>query len=145
MADKTPKGQAAGWTEHEVLVYVLSGMEYSQFKIDYNNAPIPAGRNANGIRQKINKLLIALKPELDALKAGEPLPTVEGTPKKTATPRKRKGKGDDMGDADASPKKRGRAKKNATPEVQADDEKMHVKEEVKEEVLEEEQLVEEEV
>ncbi|KAF2853945.1 hypothetical protein T440DRAFT_496772 [Plenodomus tracheiphilus IPT5] len=142
MADKTPKGSAAGWTEHEVLVYVLSGMEHSHFKIDYNNAPIPAGRNANGIRQKINKMLIALKPELDALKAGQPLPTTEATPKKTPTPRKRKGKGDDAGDGDGSPKKRGRPKKSVTPKDEVDEEDIPVK---KEEVQDEEQLVEDEV
>ncbi|KAH9861586.1 hypothetical protein J1614_011336 [Plenodomus biglobosus] len=133
MTDKTPKGQAAGWTEHEFLVYVLSAMEHSQLKIDYNSAPIPVGRNANGIRQKFNKMLIALKPEMDALKAGEPLPNTESTPKKTPTSRKRKTKSGDAGDGDGSPKKRGHPKKSATPEAAFNDE--HVKYEVQNEEL----------
>ena len=58
----------------------------------------------------------ALRAEIDAIKAGEPLPvpTVEGTPKKAGTPRKRKAKEEDEnGNKDGSPKKRGRPKKNA--------------------------------
>ncbi|CBY02220.1 hypothetical protein IAQ61_006806 [Plenodomus lingam] len=134
MADNTPKAPGAGWTEHEVLVYILSGMEHSKFKIDYSNAPIPVGRSADGIRQKINKLVLALKPEMDALKGGQSLPTTttasESTPRKKATPRKRKGKVEDADNAGGSPKKRGRPKKIVTPKDEADDEDINVKEEV---------------
>jgi hypothetical protein len=76
-----------------------------------------------------------LKAEIDALKNGEALPApAEGsTPKKPATPRKRKVKTDDeaAADADASPKKaRGRPKKKAAePEPEIEDEAT-VKEEV---------------
>jgi hypothetical protein len=37
------------------------------------NAPIPAGRNANGCSQKINKMKTTLRADIDALKAGEPI------------------------------------------------------------------------
>ena len=92
-------------------------------------APVPVGRNVNGCRQKINKLKAALKPEMDALKNGETLPAPAGgsMPKKTATPKKRKGKTDDEGngDVEASPAKKGRGrpkKKAAEPEVEQDEE-----------------------
>ncbi|KAH7390590.1 hypothetical protein BKA66DRAFT_568530 [Pyrenochaeta sp. MPI-SDFR-AT-0127] len=110
------KGSAAGWTEHEVLVYLLSAIEHSNLKIDFAAAPVPFGRNANGCSQKFHRIKHALRSEIDALKSGEPFASsAEGTPKKTATPRKRKLKGENElnENADGSPKKRGRPKKNA--------------------------------
>ncbi|KAF1848512.1 uncharacterized protein K460DRAFT_250109, partial [Cucurbitaria berberidis CBS 394.84] len=112
------------WTEHEVLVYLLSAMEHSSLKIDFATAPVPFGRNASGCMQKIGKMKTALRAEIDALKAGEPIPAAEGTPKKKATPRKRKAKGEDEngnGSANGSPKKRGRAKKTAKVEEEEED------------------------
>ncbi|KAL6710573.1 hypothetical protein ACN47E_008621 [Coniothyrium glycines] len=112
------KGTAQGWSDHELLVYLISAMEHSNWAPDFNNAPIPVGRNANGIRQKLTKVKHSLRPELDALKAGQPLAvTSEATPKKTATPRKRKVK--DEGETEATPTKRGRKKKS---EVKVEDE-----------------------
>jgi len=78
-------------------------------------------------------MLIALKPELEAMKAGDPLPATDDTPKKAITPRKRKVKGEDTGDADGSPKKRGRPKKNIKSEAEQGEKKSaqgHVEEEV---------------
>ena len=58
----------------------------------------------------------------------------EVTPKKAATPRKRKAKTDeDGGDAEVTPKKarsRPKKKKSPTPEIEEDLEDEHVKEEV---------------
>lgn len=80
---------------------------------------MPIGRNASGIRQKINKLKNAMRPEIDALKAGEPLAASrDGTPKKSATGRKRKA--EDAGNADGTPKKRGGRKKKKA-EVDTDE------------------------
>lgn len=94
----------------------------------------------------VERLKGTLKTELEALKAGKPLE--EGTPKKAAgatpksTPRKRKGKDADVnGEPEASPTKRGRKKKAATPAVEEpmdDDEEL--KAEVKEEMKDEEDL-----
>lgn len=91
----------------------------------------------------VGRLKISLKPELDALKAGIPMPTANGgdtpkaTPKKAVTPRKRKGKedGETIGDVDGSPTKkvRGRPKKVVTASAAEDDEEV-IKGEVKEEV-----------
>jgi hypothetical protein len=80
----------------------------------------------------MDRLKGTLKTELEALHAGNPI--VEGTPKKTLTPRKRKGKDAEAnGNAEASPTKRGRKKKGAGPApepVADDDEKLNVKGEV---------------
>tara|TARA_R110002003_G_scaffold104_46_gene8636 strand:+ start:25330 stop:25587 length:258 start_codon:yes stop_codon:yes gene_type:complete len=82
----------------------------------------------------IDRLKGTLKNELEALKAGNPIE--EGTPKKAAsTPRKRKGKdAENNGDAEASPTKKGRKKKNAEVEKTPveDDQEMKVKAEVEE-------------
>ncbi|KAI4640028.1 hypothetical protein J4E93_008828 [Alternaria ventricosa] len=131
-----------GWTEHEVLVYLLNVIDTTGVQLDYNNAPVPAGRNVNGCRQKINKTKVALKPEMDAIKAGVPLAgAADGTPtntptKKAATPRKRKAKVDEEGnETEVTPKKgRGRTKKKLpTPEIEEDMEGEGVKTEVKDE------------
>jgi hypothetical protein len=100
-------------------------------------APVPAGRNVNGCRQKMNKTKLALKPEIDALKAGSPIAAAVTTPaggtptKKAATPRKRKPKIDDEGNTgEVTPKKgRGRPKKNKepTPEAEEDQEDLGIK------------------
>ncbi|CAN9312864.1 unnamed protein product [Alternaria alternata] len=131
------QGNAQSWTEHEVLVYLLSVIEAGNVQLDYNIAPVPAGRNVNGCRQKINKTKLALKPEIDALKAGSPIAAAVTTPaggtptKKAATPRKRKPKTDNEGNTgEVTPKKgRGRPKKNKepTPEAEEDQEDLGIK------------------
>ncbi|RYO48876.1 hypothetical protein AA0113_g9916 [Alternaria arborescens] len=131
------QGNAQSWTEHEVLVYLLSVIEAGNVQLDYNNAPVPAGRNVNGCRQKMNKTKLALKPEIDALKAGSPIAAVVTTPaggtptKKAATPRKRKPKTDNEGNTgEVTPKKgRGRPKKNKepAPEAEEDQEDLGIK------------------
>ncbi|CAN9200955.1 unnamed protein product [Alternaria alternata] len=133
------QGNAQTWTEHEVLVYLLNVIEAGNVQLDYNIAPVPAGRNVNGCRQKINKTKLALKPEIDALKAGSPIAAAVTTPaggtptKKAATPRKRKPKTDDEGNTgEVTPKKgRGRPKKNKepTPEAEEDQEDLGIKSE----------------
>ncbi|RYN75598.1 hypothetical protein AA0117_g6297 [Alternaria alternata] len=133
------QGNAQSWTEHEVLVYLLSVIEAGNVQLDYNNAPVPAGRNVNGCRQKINNTKLALKPEIDALKAGSPIAAAVTTPaggtptKKAATPLKRKPKTDDEGNTgEVTPKKgRGRPKKNKepTPEAEEDQEDLGIKSE----------------
>ena len=149
-------------TNSEQLVYLLSVIEAGNVQLDYNvsipvftmkpgvlllgralliditqNAPVPAGRNVNGCRQKINKTKLALKPEIDALKAGSPIAAAVTTPaggtptKKAATPLKRKPKTDDEGNTgEVTPKKgRGRPKKNKepTPEAEEDQEDLGIK------------------
>ena len=92
----------------------------------------------------VGRLKITLKSELEALKAGTPMPTAEGgaaTPKKTATPRKRKGKedGEAPAEGEGSPTKKGRGRPNkaaAAPAAKDDEEvlKSEVKDEESEEV-----------
>jgi hypothetical protein len=94
-------------------------------------AKYPVGRNACGFRQKFNHLKKALRPELDAIQAGNPLDGAAYTPKKAtpkkaaapkaSTPRKRKSMDSDNDGADAAPKKRGRPKKVAEAEVKLED------------------------
>lgn len=92
----------------------------------------------------VGRLKNTLKTELEALKNGTPMPattSADGTAPKKATPRKRKGKEDTAGadeangDADGSPKKRGRPKKAAAVPA-ADEDEGEVKSEVKEEAEE---------
>jgi hypothetical protein len=78
----------------------------------------------------VDRLKNTLKTDLEALKAGQPLPaqsdaTAKTTPKKAGTPRKRKDKGDsaemDGGGDDevgGSPKKRGRKKEADVAEAE---------------------------
>ncbi|KAJ4375078.1 hypothetical protein N0V83_002158 [Neocucurbitaria cava] len=134
------------WTEHEMLVYIFSAMEHGNLKIDFNKAPVPAGRNASGCSQKFGRMVRGLRAEIDALQAGLPLPSTtaaaaadggsgQATPKKVganAGGRKRKAKGEE----DGSPKKqRGRSKKNAV-QVEENEEEHLVKREVQDDDLE---------
>ncbi|KAH6840477.1 hypothetical protein B0T12DRAFT_400077 [Alternaria alternata] len=149
------QGNAQSWTEHEVLVYLLNVIEAGNVQLDYNIAPVPAGRNVNGCRQKINKTKLALKPEIDALKAGSPIAAAVTTPaggtptKKAATPRKRKPKTDDEGNTgEVTPKKgRGRPKKNKepTPGAEEDQEDLGIKsefgEDEEDDILKEAELI----
>ncbi|KAF9696751.1 hypothetical protein EKO04_005590 [Ascochyta lentis] len=66
MATKDAR-KVGGWTEHELLVYILGAIEHSNAKIDFSNAPVPAGRNASGCVQKIGRVKNALRKEIDAL------------------------------------------------------------------------------
>ncbi|OAG16631.1 hypothetical protein CC77DRAFT_1098226 [Alternaria alternata] len=149
------QGNAQSWTEHEVLVYLLSVIEAGNVQLDYNIAPVPAGRNVNGCRQKMNKTKLALKPEIDALKAGLPIAAAVTTPaggaptKKAATPRKRKPKTDNEGNTgEVTPKKgRSRPKKNKepTPEAEEDQTDLGVKpefgEDEEDDILKEVELI----
>ncbi|KAF1916185.1 hypothetical protein BDU57DRAFT_529301 [Ampelomyces quisqualis] len=108
-------GKPKAWTEHEVLVYLLSAIDHHGTKIDFHSAPAPAGRNASGCSQKMGKIKKALQAEIDAIQNGGSIAaSIEATPKKTGG-RKRKpaATGDD---GEPTPKKRGRAKKTATSE-----------------------------
>ncbi|KAH8634346.1 hypothetical protein IG631_09746 [Alternaria alternata] len=149
------QGNAQSWTEHEVVRSLPSTYETAKLTVDSSStssassrlamcnstttqiAPVPAGRNVNGCRQKINKTKLALKPEIDALKAGSPIAAAVTTPaggtptKKAATPRKRKPQTDNEGNTgEVTPKKgRGRPKKNKepTPEAEEDQEDLGIK------------------
>jgi hypothetical protein len=133
------------------LTYLFVLIENSNVKFEYNvsafssristpsltlnqTTPRPAGRSVIACQRMIDRLKGTLKNELEALKAGNPIE--EGTPKKAAsTPRKRKGKdAENNGDAEASPTKKGRKKKNAEVEKTPveDDQEMKVKAEVEE-------------
>ncbi|KAL1609717.1 hypothetical protein SLS59_001226 [Nothophoma quercina] len=137
------KGKAAGsgWTDRERLAYLVSLIEHSDTKFNFKTAPLPVGRTAIACERMVGRLKNTLKAELEALKAGQPMPadgdTPKATPKKTPTPRKRKGKEDGAeanGDAEGSPKKRGRPKKAAEPKpAAAENDEEAVKTEVKEE------------
>jgi hypothetical protein len=75
----------------------------------------------------MTKVKNALRAEMDAIKNGEPLdataPTAEVTPKKTATPRKRKAKAEaGAEDGEETPKKRGRGRPKKNVEAEAKDE-----------------------
>ena len=125
--------ESANWTpDYSVCCLYLSTDTKHPTANTSQTAPVPEGRNANGCRQKINKIKIALKPELDALKAGEAIadPAPASPTKKPTTPRKRKTKTDEDGTtSEATPKKaRGRPKKKAvTPEAEEDPENIVVK------------------
>ncbi|KAJ4312076.1 hypothetical protein N0V94_007641 [Neodidymelliopsis sp. IMI 364377] len=92
------------WTDREVLVYLLSTIEYSNIKLDFINAPHPPGRNASGCAQKIGRVKKALKKEIEALKSGVPVSGAEVEGGK----RKRKA---ESGEEDGKARKRGRARK----------------------------------
>lgn len=86
------------------------------------------------------RLKITLAAELEALKAGTPMPTANGgdTPKATPCKRKDKEDGKPNGDAEGSPTKKGRGKpKKAAATPAAEDDEEVVKNEVKEEEAEE--------
>jgi hypothetical protein len=104
--------------------------------ISLEATPRPNGRTVVACQRMMDRLKSTLKTELEAFHAGNPI--VEGTPKKTPTPRKRKSKdAEASGDAEASPTKRGRKKKGAEPvpePVKDDDKKLNVKGEVEDEV-----------
>ncbi|KAH6864918.1 hypothetical protein BKA58DRAFT_404716 [Alternaria rosae] len=123
-----------GWSDRELLSSLLYLVHKSNPVFNYNEGCYPAGRNANGFKQKINALKNVLKPEWEATETGTLLSEI--TPKKPATPRKRKTKADeDGGDAEVTPKKgRGRPKKKLpTPAIEDDLGDQGVKEEVKDE------------
>ncbi|KAF1931777.1 uncharacterized protein M421DRAFT_417532 [Didymella exigua CBS 183.55] len=104
------------WNDHELLVYILTAMEYSNLKPDYNNAPVPAGRTGSGCAQKIMRLKKALRNEMDAIKNGSPVSNV----KVRGSAAKSKGKrGADDVEEEQPLKKRGRGhpKKAAEPEL----------------------------
>ncbi|KAG9186093.1 hypothetical protein G6011_02649 [Alternaria panax] len=129
---KTPK---SGWSDRELLVSVLYLINKTGSVFNYNDGCYPPGRNANGFKQKLNALKNSLRPEWEAMEAGVPI-SLDLPPKKPATPRKRKAKTDDAGDAgEVTPKKgRGRPKKKEpTPEVEDDHENIEVKAEKKDE------------
>ncbi|CBY02219.1 hypothetical protein IAQ61_006805 [Plenodomus lingam] len=133
--------KAGGWTDRELLVYLFGLVEYSQVKLDIKNAPRPNGRTVRACEQKIQGLKSHLKVDLEALRSGAPVSAGDGTP---VAKKGRKRKGDDDGDVQGTPTKRGRTKKmDAETEIDEDDEEtidVKVKSEIKDEVdiLEEE-------
>jgi hypothetical protein len=88
--------------------------------IPHQSVAYPPGRSASGFTQKMNALKKSLKAELDAINSGQPIPDAAATPKKPAA-RKRKAPAADE-DGEGTPKKRGRPKKGAAPEVTVKDE-----------------------
>ncbi|KAF3045249.1 hypothetical protein E8E12_011049 [Didymella heteroderae] len=120
------------WNDHDLLVYILTAMEYSNVKPDYNNAPVPAGRTGSGCAQKIMKLKKALRGEMDALKNGSP---AHDTKAKGSTAKAKGKRGAEDGEEEP-PKKRGRgrpkkaAEQEATPESEGKDGAEGAKEEV---------------
>jgi len=83
------------------------------------NIAYPPGRTASGFTQKFTALKKSLKPEIDAINSGSPLPDAATTPgKKAGGGRKRKAKDEDENETPT--KKRGRPKKNATAEPESE-------------------------
>ncbi|KAH7081542.1 hypothetical protein BKA63DRAFT_210953 [Paraphoma chrysanthemicola] len=127
--DTKGKGKKGGgvqsWSEHELLVYLLSAIGYTGQKFDFANAPAPVGRNSNGCAQKMAKVKKALQPEIDTIKNGQ---VIEGSgdaapTTKKAGGRKRKAKDDDDGAAEnGGAKKRDRAKKKAESKTEPEEE-----------------------
>jgi hypothetical protein len=85
----------------------------------YQSISYPTGRTASGFAQKLAALKKTLKPEIDAINSGQPVPEV-ATSNKNGGGRKRKVKDDDANGEYEGPKKRGRAKKKFNTEVQED-------------------------
>ncbi|KAH7390591.1 hypothetical protein BKA66DRAFT_607628 [Pyrenochaeta sp. MPI-SDFR-AT-0127] len=104
-----------GWTDRQRLAYFFSLVEFSKAKLDYVNAPRPEGKSVGACQIMVHRLKGTLKDDLAVLKGGER--AEEDTPKKPATPRKRKTKGEGE-ETSATPTKRGRKKKE---DVQAED------------------------
>ncbi|KAL5120919.1 hypothetical protein ACEQ8H_001107 [Pleosporales sp. CAS-2024a] len=123
---KARGGGSVSWTEHEVLVYLLSAIEHNNIKIDFAKTPAPFGRNASGCSQKISKIRTALRAEIDAIKNASPFPlppatataSTTTTPKKKLPPtRKRKpATEDDDDDDEPTPKKRAGGPKSSIKE-----------------------------
>ncbi|CAI6335302.1 unnamed protein product [Periconia digitata] len=112
--DKSNAGAkpGGGWTDKERLVYLYALVEQTGIKPDYKNTPRPNNRTELACERMIGRLKNTLKDELDALKAGTYGGDEVVTPRKRKTPAKDKSKDDQVnGDADGSPKKRGRKKK----------------------------------
>ncbi|KAL6710574.1 hypothetical protein ACN47E_008622 [Coniothyrium glycines] len=130
MADT--EASKSGWSDRELLSSLLSIIDRDNITLTYKNGLYPAGRNASGFSQKLARFKNSLKPEWEALAAGQPL---SETPAKTkATPRKRKTKGEDEAnaDADGSPKKKGRGRPKKSSEKVDESEESTVKAESKE-------------
>ncbi|KAI4606237.1 hypothetical protein J4E80_010214 [Alternaria sp. BMP 0032] len=158
MSDTDPKtpnktgASGAAWSEGEKIAYLIILCE-NEGKIDakIGNAPIPAGRSIISCKKLLVRLKEKHKDDIIKIKNGQAFApaaatTTDATPEKPkakATPKKRKskldlegnadGNGGDGADADGSPKKK------ATPRGRKK------KVEVKEEVKEEEGLVDEEM
>ncbi|KAF2711501.1 hypothetical protein K504DRAFT_532084 [Pleomassaria siparia CBS 279.74] len=135
----TGKSAGKGWTDRERLVYLVAIMENSPIsKADINAAPRPLGRTAIACERMIGRLKASYKDDLEALKAGKPMVHGDGeatsktprTPKTPKTPRtpKRKANDPEGGDdtAGASPKKRGRSKKEVDTAVKDEVEDHHL-------------------
>lgn len=131
---------------HTQLAYFVSLVEFSKVKLDYNvghppsfptvtntrtqNAPRPEGKSVGACQIMVHRLKGTLKTELEALKNGNAMPEESSTPKKAATPRKRKVKDVDGGE-EATPAKKGHKKKEVVPEpepeVEDDEDMMTIK------------------
>jgi hypothetical protein len=85
----------------------------------YQSISYPSGRTASGFTQKLAALKKTLKPEIDTINSGQPVPEV-ATSFKNGGGRKRKVKDDNASGEYEGPKKRGRARKKFNTEVQED-------------------------
>ncbi|KAF2656061.1 hypothetical protein K491DRAFT_778326 [Lophiostoma macrostomum CBS 122681] len=143
MADKDT-GKVKQWSDREKLVYLYALMEASSTgSFNYNACPKPAGRTLVACQLMVGRLKNALKDDLEALKAGDPIAAEDGvpkgvrtpkTPKTPKTPSKRKTKG---AEEDGSPKKRGRpAAKKKILDADEDEAKVETEPVVKEELQE---------
>lgn len=110
----------------------------------YQNAPVPAGRTISGCTQKINKLRVAMRAEIDAIKAGHAA-SATATARDTSPPKKgrAKRKASEDEDVESPPKKkRGGKKKVVSPDVVEEEEEekgdIYVKSELQDEDIEEE-------
>ncbi|KAH7354567.1 hypothetical protein BKA66DRAFT_430409 [Pyrenochaeta sp. MPI-SDFR-AT-0127] len=133
----------ATWSDAEKIAYLIVLCE-NEGKVESKiaHAPIPAGRSIISCKKLLWRLKEKHKTDIQKIKAGQPIATaVEGeattSPEKLKTPRKRKAKvqneGEASGDTDGSPmKKTGTGKKKC--DTFEEDE---VKEQVKEENFEE--------
>ncbi|KAF2853943.1 hypothetical protein T440DRAFT_546356 [Plenodomus tracheiphilus IPT5] len=143
MSDNEAPKAKSSWTDKERLTYLYALLETSNTKLDFHSTPRPAGRSLIACQRMMERLKLTLKDELEALKAGVPLPENNsnngGAGKKTpsTTPRKRKTKGDAGADGEATPTKRGRKKKDVV-EDKGDDEEgdLGIKAETKDEDVE---------
>ncbi|KAF2876724.1 hypothetical protein BDV95DRAFT_462471, partial [Massariosphaeria phaeospora] len=96
------------WGDKERLVYLFALIEQSNVKLDFANTPRPNGRTLIACQRMFDRLKGTLKDDLEALKAGDSIN--EATVKTPKTPKRKKAidEGDDNGETEATPTKRGR-------------------------------------
>ncbi|KAF1931778.1 uncharacterized protein M421DRAFT_2410 [Didymella exigua CBS 183.55] len=111
---ETPKGKArTGWSDHE----------RANTKFNFKTAPLPPGRTLIACERMLGRLKTALKSELDALSGGARMPgdsSIGKAARKSAVPRKRKGR--DENEGEGGPVKKGRRAKDAAVKDEDDEE-----------------------